>query len=182
MKTAKEILKDEKAPVVALLWLVTKEYGKECYDWEPAVLKAELQEDFKCELSDLQSDKIQAGITLLTTELYENDIAVFETLNYLFNHQLDEFDIMNPLEPEELICGLTEAYLIRGETLNFSQEIKVYAGLIFRDYGMCKPPTLFPSAIMQEREGNDDDKNAALQELFDEKIRITKDYLSKCTS
>ena len=83
MKNKKQILKDEKAPVLVLLSLVTKEYGKECYDWDPLVLKAELQEDFDLELSDLQSDKIQAGITILTTDQYETNVPVFETLNYL---------------------------------------------------------------------------------------------------
>jgi hypothetical protein len=146
------------------------------YFW-PMVLRTELQEDFECEISDLQSDKIQAGITILTTDLYENDVAVFETLNYLINHQPDNLDELNPLEAEELICGLTEAYLIRGEELNFSPEVRVYSGIIFQDYGMHKPPTLFPKALMQEREGSDDEKNEALQELFDEKLRITKEYL-----
>jgi hypothetical protein len=177
MKSKNEILKDEKCPVLVLLALVTKQYGKECYEWEPQVLKAELEEDFDCKLTDLQSDKIQAGITLLTTDLYETNVPVFETLNYLFNHQPDNLDELNPLEAEELICGLTEAYLIRGEELEFSPEVRVYSGLIFREYGMHKPPKLFPKALMQEREGNDDEKNEALEELFNEKIKITKQYL-----
>lgn len=177
MKSKKQILKDEKAPVLVLIALITKEYGEECYHWEPLVLKAELQEDFEVELSDLQSDKIQAGITILTTDQYETNVPVFETLNYLLNNQPDDLEDFNPLEPEELICGLTEAYLIRGEKLDFSPEVRVYAGLVFHEYGMHKPPTLFPEAIMKEREGNDDSKNEALQELFDEKIKLIKKYL-----
>ena len=181
MKTHKEIISDPKAPVVALLWLITTLYGKECYTWEPLVLKAELQTDLDCELSDLQSDKIQAGITLLTTDLYESNIQVFETINYLINHQHDDMDELNPLEAEELVCGMTEAYLIKHEDMGFSPEIRVYAGQIFHNYGMHKPPKLFPKAIMNEREGNDDDKNAALQEIFDEKLKITVDYIKECT-
>jgi hypothetical protein len=42
---------------------------------------------------------------------------------------------------------------------------------------MHKPPTLFPKALMQERDGDDSEKNEALQELFDEKLKITKEYL-----
>lgn len=177
MKSKSEILADEKAPVIALIALITKEYGAECYEWEPAVLRIELQEDFNCIITDLQSDKIQAGITILTTELYENNVPVFETLNYLLNHQPDNLDELNPLEPEELICGLTEAYLIKGEKLEFSPEVRVYAGVIFNSYGMHRPPKLFPDAIMSEREGDDSEKNEALEELFNEKIRITKEYL-----
>ena len=181
MKSHKEIIKDDKAPITSLLWLITKRYGQECYAWDSMVLRTELQTDLACEISDLQSDKLQAGIILLTTDLYETNIKVFETVNYLINNQQDDLDELDPLEAEELICGLTEAYLIRGEELDFSPEVRVYAGQIFRDYGMHKPPTLFPQAIMREEEGEDTSKNAALHEIFEEKIKITEAYLKQCT-
>ena len=181
MKTPKQVLEDEKSPASVLLVLVTKKYGQECYEWEPAVLKAELQQDLNCEISDLQSDKLQAALTILTTDLYENNIKVFETTNHLFNHQHDNLDELNPLEAEELICGMTEAYMIRGEPIVFSPEVRVYAGQIFYDYGMHKPPTLFSQAIMQEKDGDDSGKNEALQEIFNEKIKITEEYLKQCT-
>lgn len=182
MKTKKEILSDSKAPAIALLRLAIKEYGNECFEWEPLVLKAELQRDLDCELSDLQSDKLQAAITLLTTNTYENFISVFETFNHLFNHQHAHLEELDPLEAEELILGLTEAYLIRGESLDFSPEVRVYAGQIFHDYGMHKPPALFPEAIMRERDGEDTEKNEALQEIFDEKIKTVEEYLKQCTN
>ena len=181
MKTPKQVFEDEKAPASVLLVLATKKYTPECYDWEPAVLKAEIHRDFDCELSDLQSDKLQAAITILTTDLYESNIKAFETMNYLLNHQPDNLDELNPLEAEELICGLTEAYMIRGEQMQFSPEVRVYAGLIFHEYGMHQPPVLFNQAIMDEREGNDDEKNEALHEIFSAKIKITEEYLKKCT-
>lgn len=177
MKSAKQILEDQKAPAIALLTLVLKAYGDECFDWEGPVLKAELQTDYDCEVTDLQSDKIQAASVLLTTELYENYINVFETFNYLFIHQHDSLDEFNPLEPEELVSGLTEAYLIRGENIEFSPEIRVYVGQIFEEYGFHKPPLLFPSAIMKEKEGDDTEKNAAMQEIFEEKINLIQEYL-----
>lgn len=182
MKTPKEILEDDKAPATVLLWLVTKKYGSECYPWEPEVLRAELQEDYACSISDLQSDKLQAAITVLTTDVYEHKITVFETLNYLFIHQPDNLDEINPLEAEELICGMTEAYLIRGDEFHFSPEVRVYAGKIFYDYGFHKPPALFPKALMLEKDGNDDNKNEALYEIFQDKIRTTKKYLDECMS
>lgn len=180
MKTPKQVLEDEKAPAIALLAIAVKKYGNECFAWEPPVLKAELQEDFDCVMDDLQSDKLQAAITILTTEVYEDSVPVFETLNYLLNHKPDNLDELNPLEAEELVCGLTEAYMIRGEEFDFSPEVRVYSGQIFYDYGFHKPPQLFPKAIMHEKEGNDDEKNEALKELFDEKIRVTKEYLDSC--
>jgi len=180
MKSSKTILEDQKAPAIALLSVVTKTYGSEAYEWDPMTLKAQLQEDYKCEISDLQSDKIQAAITVLTTDQYEGNIVVFETLNHLLNHQEKDLDEMDPLEAEELIIGMTEAYLIKAEEMNFSPEVRVYAGVVFYNYGMHKSPKLFPQAIMNESEGNDDEKNEALQELFDEKVKLVNDYLKQC--
>jgi len=180
MKTPKQVVEDEKAPASVLLVLVTKKYGHECYEWAPEVLKAELTLDFDCEISDLQSDKLQAAITILMTDQYENNIKVFETLNYLLNHQPDNLDELNPLEAEELICGMTEAYMIRGEPIMFSPEVRVYAGQIFYEYGLHRPPALFSQAIMQEKDGDDTEKNEALQEIFNEKIKITEEYLKQC--
>ena len=177
MKKPKQILEDEKAPASVLLALVIKAYGTDCFNWEPAVLKAELNEDYDCDLTDLQSDKIQAAISVLTTDTYENSIIVFEATNYLFNHQLAHLDEMHPLEAEELIIGLTEAYIIRAEKLTFSPEVRVYAGVVFQQYGFHKPPKLFPSALMQEKDGNDKEKDEALQEIFNEKIKVIEDYL-----
>jgi hypothetical protein len=181
MKSRKSIITDDKASTAALLWMITKMYGSECYSWEPTVLKAELQIDLDCEISDLQSDKIQAGITLLSTDLYETNIKVFETINYLFNNQHDELDELSPLEAEELICGLTEAYVIRAEELHFSPEVRVYAGQIFYDYGMHKAPKIFPMAIMKESEGDDSSKNDALEEIFNAKIQGIEKYMKQCT-
>jgi hypothetical protein len=181
MKTPKEILEDNKAPAAVLLLVATSEYGPDCYEWDPLVLKAQLQEDFDCVMSDLQSDKLQAAIVVLVSDNYERNIQTFETVNYLFNHYHDSMDEFNPLEPEELILGLTEAYLIRGEEIKFSPEVRVYAGLIFKDYGMHRPPELFPQAIMEEKDGDDTAKNEALQQIFDTKIKVIEKYIENAS-
>ena len=89
-------------------------------------------------------------------------------------------DEMDPLEAEELILGMTEAYMIKAEEMNFSPEVRVYAGVVFYNYGMHKAPKLFPQAIMNNFDGDDDEKNAALQELFDEKVKTVNNYLEQC--
>lgn len=180
MKSPKTILEDQKAPATALLALVTKAYGSEAYEWDPMTLKVELQTDYKCEITDLQSDKIQAAITILTTDQYEQNIVVFEALNHLLNHQETDLDEMDPLEAEELIIGLTEAYMIKAEEMDFSPEVRAYAGVVFYSYGMHQPPTLFPQALMRNFEGNDDEKNEALQEIFDEKLKLVLNYIKQC--
>lgn len=140
------ILRDEKAPAIALLALVTNKYGTECYEWEPQILKSELENDFSIKLSDLQSDKIQAAIVVLTTELYEDQYEVFETCSHLLNNQEDTFEDVTPLEAEEIISALAHAQLIlegQEDRLNFSDEVNAYVGHIFYEYGFCTSPKLF---------------------------------------
>jgi len=185
MKTDKQILKDENAPVSALLSVVIKNYGTECFEWESIILRNEIENDFDFELTDLQSDKIQAGITVLTTDMYESDIRTFEVCTRLFTSTAQDFEDFDPLEAEELISGLTEVMLLKMENLNFTSSVNAYAGEVFFEYGFCRAPKLFPTAIMPEGKPvvcDDLEKNEALQEIFDEKIKIVKDYLDKMTS
>jgi hypothetical protein len=77
------------------------------------------------------------------------------------------------------VWGLVDALVVKAENLEFSPEVRVYAGRIFHDYGMCKAPELMPSAIMPPGvESDDAPKNAALRELFDEKIRRIHAYMT----
>jgi len=180
MKTYKQILKDENAPAAALICVLATQYGSDCFAWEPEILRNELDDDFGIELSDLQSDKIQAGITVLTTNMYETNIRTFEVCTRLFNGSPQDFEDFEPLEAEELVAGLTEVLLLKMEELEFSAEVNAYAGRVFYDYGFCSTPKLFPTALLPEGKPkvcDDLEKNEALQEIFEERLKVTKEYL-----
>jgi hypothetical protein len=178
-----QALKDEKAPAIGLLAIVIAKYGTDCFDWEPESLKTQLEEDYDIEITDLQSDKIQAAITVLTSGAYEDQYEVFETCSHLLNNQPDTFEDVNPLEAEELITALAHAKLIvegLEDRLRFSDEVNAYAGLIFYDYGFCTAPDLFQSAIIPNANSCDmTEKNGALQDLFNEKTRVLIEYMSQ---
>jgi L-arabinose isomerase len=182
MKYHREILKDQTAPVTALLHVVAMDFGSEAFDWEPQILRHELDEKYEMSISDLQSDKIQAGITILTTNMYETDIRTFEVVNSLLNHTHQDFEDFEPLEAEELVSGLTEALTILMEPLEYSDSVRVYAGKVFHDYGFHQAPELMPEALMPEgypKEGSDSEKNAALNEIFQAKAKAIETYMKK---
>lgn len=182
---------DENAPVFALLYVCLKHFGISVLDAdndiELPILIQELEKSYNVKISDLQADKIAAGLIAAGTNNYEEHWQAFETINHLFNNQHDDYDTLNPLEAEEIATGLAEYVLIHsnlldiGESLSYSDEIRVYAGKIFYDYGFSKPPTIFPDAIIPAEavDANDDDKNAALQELFDARAEYILEYLDK---
>lgn len=175
-----QVLKDEKAPASALLAVFLKKYGTEGLEWDPQVIRMEIEEDFDLKLSDLQSDKLQAAITVLTTETFESQWPVFETCCHLFNNIPDDMETLDPLEAEELIAGICEATLIRHEKLEYSDEVRSYAGLVFYEYGLSEAPELFPHALLPQTHDSDDSgKNEALREIFNAHLSYVRGYLAK---
>lgn len=175
----KEILEDQKAPVIALMYVIMSTFGDECHDWTPEVLRSELERECSCHITDLQADKIQAGLILLTTNKYETDHRTFETISHLLNNKHAEFDQVYPLEVEEMISAMTDAFLLRMEHLEFSADVRVYAGKLFRDYGFHNPPNAFPEAIMDTSEGDDTEKNEALLEIVTARIERVNSYITE---
>jgi hypothetical protein len=181
MKSSKEILKDQTAPLMALAYVIQEEFGVDSFTWEPQLLRNELETKYDIKITDLQSDKIQAVIVMLTTDMYETDVRTFEVLNSLTNHNHQDFEDFEPSEAEEIVIGITEALLLKMEQLEYSDSVKAYAGWVFHEYGFCKAPDIFPNAIMPEgfpTDGDDKEKNLALEEIFNMKIDNVTKYMT----
>jgi hypothetical protein len=175
-----QVYKDIDAPPIALLVAFISSYGPEALEWDSQVIRNEIEKDNNINLEDLQSDKLNAAIEVLTSNLYEQNWNVFETVGHLLANVPVNHEVVSPLSPEEIIKALAEAYLIRHEDFDFCSDIRLYVGKIFHDYGMSKPPKLFASAIMPEGVICDDtDKNKALQELFDYEVGRAVEYIEK---
>lgn len=183
---SRDVYKDEKAPAYALLIVTLKKFGMDSLEWEPELLRAEIDREYDIQMSDLQSDKLQAAINVLTTDHFEHDWRVFEVCSHLFNNQSIDHDDFCPLEAEEIAVSLAEVTLIKegsldeGEKIEYGQEVRAYAGHLFHDYGFHKAPKIFKSAIMpKSNECDDKEKNDALKEIFNAHASYILDYLEK---
>jgi len=183
---SRNTFKEEKAPAFALLIATLSKYGNAALTWEPELLKQQIENDYNIQMSDMQSDKLQAAIAVMTTNQFETDWRVFEVVCNLFNNSASDHSEIDPVEPEEIAVALAEVALIRqgtdedDERLDYSDEVRAYAGRIFHEYGMHKAPKIFPTAIMPESAPADDTvKNEALKELFDARVEYILDYLEK---
>jgi hypothetical protein len=177
---ALETLKDEKAPAIALLAVVTNKYGQDAWEWHPGILRDEIERDFGIEITDLQSDKIHAALTILTTNMFEEQWEVFTTCCHLLSNIPYDFDDFVPLEPEYIAGALAEVYLLKEDNEDeFSDQVRAFAGQSFHAYGLCKPPSIFPDAIMPEVDCDSGEKDEALSDIFNERTNYIKDYMSK---
>jgi hypothetical protein len=186
MKTYKNILTDEKAPLVALLWVVAEKYGPKAFEWLPMILRDELEQDADCSITDVQADRIQAAIAAVSTNMYETDVRTFEVCTRLACGIPQDFEDLHPLEAEELVSGMTEIYVLKGEKLEYSDEVNRYAGEIFFEYGFTAAPELFPTAIMPEvtakDSSQDKEKNEALAEILEQRIDFLASYMKDIKS
>lgn len=174
------VYQDLNAPPVALLIIFIATYGPEALDWDSQIIRNEIEKDYAITLDDLQADKLNAAIEVLTSNLYEENWNVYETCSHLLANVPVDSTIVVPLQVEEIIKSLAEAFLIRHESLEFGPDINLYVGQIFYDFGMSKAPKLFSSAIMPDGNKSDDkEKNDALQELFDKHVNDVIEYVGK---
>lgn len=176
-------LRDTDIPASVLLVIVLRKYGPGCFDMDPSLLRQDIEDDFKIQLTDLQQDKLQAAITVVSTDQFESHWEVFETCCHLFNNQPDDFESFDPLEAEDVALALAEVDIIKNtahEPVEYDSEVNVYAGLVFHEYGMSKPPNIFPTALMPEsNECDDSEKNEALDELYKARLKFLHDLMNR---
>lgn len=188
------VLKDEQAPAFALLLVVLAKYISEepgkgaVMTWEPEILREEIRLDFGLSISELQSDKLQAAITLLTTNMYEQDWRCFEFINHIFCNNLVDAEDHHPLEAEELVEGLAHASAILDDDEErlkvWHDDVRAYAGQVFWNYGLSAPPAVFPTAIMPTSSPSSNEeiakeKNEVLNDLFQAHLKKIKAYTEK---
>ena len=179
-----QVLKDHKAPAIALLLVALSTFGLECVTWDPSILRAELEKDFELALTDLQSDRLQAAVLIYSApSVVVDSWEAFETVANLLNNQHDTFEDISPLEAEDIATALAHIQLILQGTdhvYDFSSEVLAYVGIIFHNYGCCKAPDILSQAIMPVCNGNDSAdvaKNQALHEIFEASNKWLKAYI-----
>jgi hypothetical protein len=182
-----KIFKDPSAPASILLAIVFDEYSFECFDWDPHVLRMEIFGDFGIKLTDQQSDKLQAAITIMSTDHFENDWHSFNSCIHALNGESFEHDVLYPIEAEQIAAAMPEIETIRTKFMEdrvvFSDEVNVYAGFIFSEYGLFFAPNEFPTAIMPALPGehtsdSQDEKKAALAEIYNKKKEKIEEWLA----
>lgn len=183
MKLSLDVLNDKAAPASALVAIAINKYGIECFDWNPSLLRKELEEDYSVTIPGLSSDKLQGAITVLSGDSFEMQWEVFTTIIHLFNDVHDSFEDFIPLEAEYIAGALAEYYILNegaDDLTTFSPEVRAFAGEVFHRYGLCKAPDIFPTAIMPacvNPDADDSEKNEALSSIFNSKLDYKRNYL-----
>src|SRR5579859_4151506 len=141
------LLKDKGTPASVLLIIVLDEYGTDCLDWEPEVVRLEILQDFGVELPATQSDKLQAAMIVMATDHFENDWHSFNNTILALNGEPFDYEELYPIDAEEIAAVMPEIELIKNDfqegNFKFSDEVNTYAGQIFAEYGLFFAPSEF---------------------------------------
>lgn len=138
-----------------LLSMLVDMYGTECFEWEPETIKMELEGEFNTRIPRVNLDKIHAGITLLTTNNFYRDPVSFWHTVLAFTDRVISFQYLDEdLDAEDIAWAVAEAAILDppDEDSEWGEEVAAFIGVILKQDGFYKPPSLLKFALMPTKD------------------------------
>lgn len=150
-RVIRKFLMDESSYMTTLLAILIDTYGTEALEWHPETIRQQLEADYNLSLPQFAHDRIMAGVTLLTTDLFYKSASRFVDLcNVIAGAEFDP-NVFDPADPYECAWAVTEALLLAppedDDDEPFDDEIRRYLGFVLRDEGFVKPPDVLQIAL-----------------------------------
>jgi len=157
----KDVMGSDESFATVLLMVLLDMYGTEALEWEPEVVRAQLAHD-KAPITALNSDKLQAACSILTTNLFHRSLEGFNMTCRVFSGEEVDHRWFVPATVDEMAWGVVEARLLSDpdefDKEGFSKDIELFAGKMMDDEGLRKAPSMLSFAIMDERWARDRDE------------------------
>lgn len=139
------LLTQDTTSATALFLAVRNLLGPQFINWEPESIWMDLYQKHGIDLSNINRDKIQACITLLTTDYFYHDAAVFENTCMAFCHEWSSPEILHEASPAQMSWGVVEAKFLRKlhnqESLPFDYEPRGYVAIVCYREGLVVAPS-----------------------------------------
>lgn len=124
--------------------LVIAVLGADALSWEPEILRSSLEAKIGYSIPQSVSDRIQAGITLLTSDMFHNDVNTFMYLCSVLSFKPLFSDSFVPPSLSSCNWACTEAKLLEGPVLyqeeGFSEDIQRLVSLLLDQEGLQSAP------------------------------------------
>lgn len=138
-----------------LLLMAVDSWGLECIEWEPETFSSAVQTTFGTELDGLNYDKLNAAISLLSSNLYHRSPGAFCAVNKALSFKSVQPNEFNVCSLDDVLWGTTEAQLIEGQEefieQGFTQDISRYVGQLLEAEGITNPPSNVAFAKIDEK-------------------------------
>lgn len=150
------IFSDNGADPIALLAILTKQYGAAWLEWEPETIWMEVMDDFHAPISTINKEKILAARLLThedTRDRFFHEWDVFQHTTDAFNGATPNFGVIQRSTPGELLVAVDIAEELHGKGgVSFSPEVKAYVAGCFlhEDIWYLPPPLDFAQEEVSE--------------------------------
>lgn len=134
---------------IGLFAFMNDHYSAEWWDWEPETVRESLEEDHQIVPTPEVMNMIGAlQLTALTNAPFEH-WDKFEKVGHAFYHNVVDFRVVQPMEPDEVALTFHYLALLRPGQ-EFQPEIYAYAAACCNEAGLVYlPPGLFPEACQE---------------------------------
>ena len=127
-------------------------FGIESLNWEPETIELELEQYLSAEVPSENLDRLQAAMSVLTSNLFFISLEAFNTTCNALNFAVVNGKTFIPADIEDIMWGITEVNLLLGANAKsdeFSRDIQLYVGKILKSEGILDPPTILQFADMR---------------------------------
>jgi hypothetical protein len=154
MKTAADWLKDPEIYTTSLMLLLTDAFGTEFIEWDPTTVSLEVKDAFGFEPKSSLMDRIQAGSSLFTSNLFQVSLETFNAVCNAMNFGVVASETFLPADLDDVLWAVTEARLLMGPDFDddFSSNIQNYVGVLLAQDGIYKAPSVLSWANIQDVE------------------------------
>ena len=157
LKTSKigSILQNEETYATSLMALLLSEFTEDILYFEPESIWLDVRDVYGVEIPQVNKDKVQAMINLLTSNQLYVDPIVFNACCQAFNDQEVTFNSFEPVGVEEAAWGVIEIALNDKDGTpedKFSEEVKRFIGAIVDFRGLLTPPPVLASLAKSDED------------------------------
>lgn len=147
-KALRKLFKDDAAFATALLAGFGHLYGTEAFEWLPDTILAELQDDLNIEISQVNIDKLMAGIAIVTTDKFQASLPDFIDLcNTLCGTPFNP-EVFDPADSYEIAWGVVEAALLwPNQETQMNPQIPAYIEATLEQEGLIRAPRVLEAIV-----------------------------------
>jgi hypothetical protein len=147
--------------------ILMDKYGSEFLEWDPLTVNLQIASDFGFAPRQALLDKVQAGSSVFTTNLFHLSLEAFSTISNTLNLGVTTSELFLPADLDDVLWGVSEVRLLEGTELNdtkFSHNIARYVGFLLADGGIQHPPSVLSFAEYPEHESSNVQNNIVEQD------------------
>lgn len=146
------LFSDENTHVSVLVLTAVKALGLSgVMSWAPRTIRLELQDELRLQhIDDYIFNRLMAGVTVLRTDRFYQDLPAFVELCNIFSGVFADSDVWDPADPFEMAWAVVETQVFdEDEPQNeFSEEIRAYMGMMLAESGFISAPKSLHMAIL----------------------------------